>query len=124
VQFDNLPSSMPHIKGGKLRALAVAAPRRVDALPDVPTFAEVGLREVNNMAWYGLVAPPRTPDDIVRKLHDASAKVIAEPAVQRRFAEVGAYPDGGTSQQYATVIRNELALRKRIAAERKISLQE
>jgi tripartite-type tricarboxylate transporter receptor subunit TctC len=124
VQFDNLPSSMPHIKGGKLRALAVAAPQRVEALPNVPTFAEVGLRDVNNMAWYGLVAPPNTPDDIVRKLHDATAKVIAEPAVKRRFAEVGAYPDGGSSQQYATMIRNELALRKRIATERKISLQE
>jgi tripartite-type tricarboxylate transporter receptor subunit TctC len=124
VQFDNLPSSMQFIKAGKLRALAVASPKRVDALPDVPTFAEVGLAEVNNMAWYGLVAPPKTPDEIVRRLHDATVKAMADPAVKRRFAEVGAIADGGTSQQYATVIRNELALRKRIATERRISLQE
>ena len=90
----------------------------------MPTFAEAGLREVNNMAWYGLVAPAKTPDEIVRKVHDATLRVLADAAVKRRFAEVGAYPDGGTSEQYATVIRNELALRKRIATERKISLQE
>ena len=124
VQFDNLPSSLPHVQAGKLRALAVAAPRRLEVLPNVPTFAEAGLREVNNMAWYGLVAPAKTPDEIVRKVHDATLRVLADPAVKRRFAEVGAYPDGGTSEQYAAVIRNELALRKRIATERKISLQE
>ena len=124
VQFDNLPSSLPHVQAGKLRALAVAAPRRLEVLPNVPTFAEAGLREVNNMAWYGLVAPAKTPDEIVRKVRDATVRVLADAAVKRRFAEVGAYPDGGTSEQYATVIRNELALRKRIATERKISLQE
>lgn len=122
-QFDNLPSSMPHIQAGKLRALAVAAPKRVEGLPDVPTFAEEGLKDNNNMAWYGLVAPANTPPAIINRLHDAAVKALQDPAAKRRLIESGAYPDGNTPQQFSAQIKRELELRKKIAQEQHITLE-
>lgn len=122
VQFDNLPSSMPHIQSGALRALAVAAPKRLEALRDVPTFAEMGLADVNNMAWYGLVAPAKTPDEVIAKVHAAAVKTLEDPAVRKRLTDSGAFPDAGTPQQFAALIKRELELRRRIAQERKITL--
>ena len=121
-QFDNLPSSMPHIQSGKLRALAVAAPKRVEGLPDVPTFAEEGLKDVNNMAWYGLVAPAHTPPAIVAKIHDAAIKALRDPNVKRRLADSGAYTDGNTPEQFAAQIKRELELRRKIAHDQHITL--
>ncbi|CAG9172660.1 hypothetical protein LMG23992_02292 [Cupriavidus laharis] len=123
VQFDNLPSSMPFIQAGKLRALAVAAPKRVEGLPDVPTFAEAGMKDMNNMAWYGLVAPANTPAAIIARVHDAAVKALQDPAVKRRLADSGAYPDGNTSAQYAAQIKRELDLRKKIAHDQNITLE-
>ena len=122
VQIDNLPSSMPHIQAGSLRALAIAAPKRLEALPNVPTFAEVDLAPVNNMAWYGLVAPAKVPEEVVAKVHAAAAKALADPGVRKRLQETGAFIDGGSPQQFAELIRRELDLRKRIASERNIKL--
>jgi len=123
AQFDNLPSSMPFIQAGKLRALAVAAPKRVEGLPDVPTFAEAGMKDMNNMAWYGLVAPANTPAAIVTRVHDAAVKALQDPAVKRRLADSGAYTDGNTSAQYAAQIKRELDLRKKIAVDQNITLE-
>ncbi|MBP0620478.1 tripartite tricarboxylate transporter substrate binding protein BugE [Cupriavidus consociatus] len=123
AQFDNLPSSMPHIQAGKLRALAVAAPKRVEGLPDVPTFAEAGMKDMNNMAWYGLVAPAGTPAAIITRVHDAAVKALQDPNVKRRLAESGAYTDGNTSAQYAAQIKRELDLRKKIAHDQNITLE-
>src|SRR5690606_17491033 len=93
AQFDNLPSSYAHIQAGKLRALAVAAPARVAGMPDVPTFAEAGLPAMNNMAWYGLVAPAGVPADIVARVHDAAAKALQDPAIRQRLQDRGALVD-------------------------------
>jgi len=123
AQFDNLPSSMPHIQAGKLRALAVAAPKRVEGLPDVPTFAEAGMKDMNNMAWYGLVAPAGTPAAIITRVHDAAVKALQDPNTKRRLAESGAYTDGNTSAQYAAQIKRELDLRKKIAHDQNITLE-
>ncbi|MCD0505736.1 Bug family tripartite tricarboxylate transporter substrate binding protein [Bordetella petrii] len=122
AQFDNLPSSFAHIQAGKLRALAVAAPERVAGMPDVPTFKEAGLAEMNNMAWYGLVAPAGVPPEVVKRVHDAAAKALQDPAIRQRLMERGSLVDGGTPEQYAALIRRELELRTRIAKEQKISL--
>ena len=124
AQFDNLPSSMPHIQGGKLRALAIASPQRLPALPDVPTFAEEGLPEVNNVAWYGIVGPAGTPPAVVKRIHDAAVKALQIPAVRDRLIESGSLIDGNTPEQYAAQIVKELALRKRIAKEQNIQLVE
>ncbi|MBO4120067.1 tripartite tricarboxylate transporter substrate binding protein BugE [Cupriavidus gilardii] len=122
ILFDNLPSSLPFIQGGKLRALAVAAPKRVPTLPNVPTFAELGLAEVNDSSWFGLIAPANLPADIQTRLHDAAVKVLAMPEVKEKFEKLGATPVGDTPAQFATQIKNEVAKNKRIAAAAKISM--
>jgi tripartite-type tricarboxylate transporter receptor subunit TctC len=106
--FDNLPSSLPHIKDGKLRAIAVSWPKRLEALPNVPTFGELGLPQVNGPAWYGLVAPAKTPDDIIRKLNAATVKVLALPAVQEKIRASGSETVGNTPAEYAAEIKTEL----------------
>ncbi len=107
VIVDNLPSSMPHILAGKLRALAVAWPRRLEQLPNVPTFAEAGLKEVNDPAWYGLVAPARTPEAIRTRLRDAAVTAMQDRELQQRFRANGAEPLGNTPAEYAAQIKRE-----------------
>ena len=122
AQFDNLPSSLPHIRSGKLRALAVMADKRVESLPEVPTFAEVGLKEVNNMAWYGLIGPANLPRDVVQKVHAAAVKTLADPEIRKRLADGGSFVDGGTPEQFAQLIQRELALRRDIVKKQNIKL--
>lgn len=124
AQFDNLPSSMPHIKAGTLRALAIASPQRLPSLPDVPTFAEEGLVQVNNVAWYGLVAPAGTSPDVVSRVHDAAVRALKDPAIRARLLETGSLIDGNTPEQYAAQIKRELDLRKKIAKDQNIQLTE
>ena len=122
AQFDNLPSSLPHIRSGKLRALAVMADKRVESLPEVPTFAEIGLKDVNNMAWYGLVGPANLPRDVVQKVQAAAVKTLADPEVRKRLADGGSFVDGGTPEQFAQLIQRELALRRDIVKKQNIKL--
>src|SRR3546814_1086203 len=75
VLYDNLPSSLPHVQAGKLVALAVASPKRVAALPDVPTFAEAGLAAVNDSSWFGLIGPAKLPKPVLDKLYAAVVQV-------------------------------------------------
>jgi len=112
--FDNLPSSLPHIQSGKLRALAVASDKRISALPNVPTFAEAGLPLVNDSAWFGLVGPRQLAPDIVRRLNEAASRVLAQPEVMRRLDGVTAIPIGGSSDAFRQ------ALQKHIGNTRKV----
>lgn len=123
MMFDNLPSSMPYIKSGKLRALAIAWPKRLPALPDVPTFAELGLKAVNDGAWYGLVAPAGTPDAIVQRIQAEVAKVLAEPALQERLRAAGAEPAGNTPERFAADIQAERGRIKALVAKQGIKLE-
>jgi tripartite-type tricarboxylate transporter receptor subunit TctC len=122
AQIDNLPSSLPHIKAGKLKALAVMAEKRVDGLPEVPTFAEVGLKDANNMAWYGLLAPTGTPKDVSDKLRAAALRTLADPDTRKRLTDSGALIDGGTGEQFAQKIAREQALRRDIVKKQKLTL--
>ena len=122
AQFDNLPSSLPFVKSGKLKALAVMSDKRVDSLPDVPTFAEVGLKDANNMAWYGIVAPSGTPKEIVERVRAAMVKTLNDPDTRRRLAEGGSIVDGGTSEQFTQKVQRELALRRDIVKKQKLTL--
>lgn len=123
AQLDNLPSSLPFIKGAKLRALAVMSEKRVESLPDVPTFAELGLKELNNMAWYGLVGPAGLSKDIIAKVHAAAVKTLADADVKKRLAEGGSIVDGGTPEQFLQKGQRELAMRRDIVKRQKIVLE-
>ncbi len=122
IQMDNLPSSIPHIKAGRLHALAVMSDKRIPDLPDVPTFAEVGLKEANNVAWYGLVGPAGLAPEIVTKVNTAANAALKDPQVIARFAEGGSIAAGGTPQQFAQNAARELALRRDIVKKQKITL--
>ena len=100
VLFDNIPSSLPHFQTGKLRPLAVAAPNRLPQLPNVPTFAELKMPAVNDQVWYGLVAPAKTPDDIIKRLHAAALKVLAQPDVRSKLVQQTAVPIGNSPEEF------------------------
>ena len=121
--FDNLPSALPFIKEKRLTALVVAAPQRVPALPDVPTFKELGLESVNRMAYYGILAPKGTPKEIVDKLNAATKKALEDPAVKKRIEETGSFIIANTPEQFAQQIKDELAVYKQVVAKQKLKLE-
>ena len=114
MMFDNLPSSISHINSGKLRPLVVAWHKRLDVLPNVPTFAELGLKQVNDPVWYGLVAPPKTPEAIVKKLNVATVKVLSMPEVRDRLKQQGAEAVGNSPSDHAAEIKAEMEKMKSI----------
>ena len=108
VMFDNLPSALPHIKSGRLKALAVTSRTRSPALPNVPTIEEAaGLKGFDASSWFGLFAPAGTPRAIVDKVQADVAKALAQPEVRERFVAQGADPGGNTPDQFAAFIRTE-----------------
>jgi tripartite-type tricarboxylate transporter receptor subunit TctC len=109
LMFDNLPSSMPFIKTGKLRALAVTSSKPSPALPSVPTIAETGgdLANFEASSWFGILAPAGTPKEIVDKLQQEIAKALASPAVKEKLVAQGAEPVGNTPEQFAAHIQAE-----------------
>jgi tripartite-type tricarboxylate transporter receptor subunit TctC len=108
VMFDNLPSSMPHIRSGKLKALAVTSLERSVALPDVPTVEEAaGLKGFDASSWFGLLAPAGTPADIVNRLQQETAKALATPAMKEKLAAQGAIASGNTPTEFARFIDAE-----------------
>ncbi len=110
VMFDNLPSAMPHIKAGKLKALAVTSGQRSGALPDLPTVAEAGgpaLKTYEASSWFGLLAPAGTPADIVSRVQAETAKALATPALKERLLSQGAIPSGNTPAEFAKFIDAE-----------------
>lgn len=123
VLFDNLPASLPHIKAGRLRAMAVAWPMRVPLLPQVPTFAEVGLPVLNGPAWFGLVAPAGTPAGVVKRLQEAVAAAVVRPNVRERIEELGAVALGNSPDAFAQDLKAELIKWRAVATSRRISLE-
>jgi tripartite-type tricarboxylate transporter receptor subunit TctC len=111
VMFDNLPSAMQQIKGGKLTALGVTSAKRSAALPDVPTVEEAGgpaLKGFEASSWFGLLAPAGTPPEIINRIQQDVAKAIKMPEVNERLLAQGAIPSGNTPQQFAALIDAEL----------------
>ena len=107
VMFDNMPSAIPHVKAGKLRALAVTTAKRSPALPDVPTIAEAGVPGYEATSWFGLLAPAGTPAPVVAKLNASILKALADPEVKKKLAEQGAEPHGEKPEQFAAFIESE-----------------
>lgn len=109
VMFDNLPSSMPQIKGGKLRAFAVTSAQRSAAMPDLPTIEEAAkLKGFDASSWFGLLAPAGTPADVVLKLQQETAKALNSPAIKEKLLAQGAIPSGNSPQEFAKFIDSEI----------------
>ena len=110
VMFDNLPSAMPHIQSGGLKAFAVTSAVRSSALPDTPTVAEAGaLAGFEASSWFGLLAPAGTPPEVVNRLQQETAKALNLPAVKERLVAQGAIPSGNTPQDFSKLIEAEIA---------------
>ncbi len=108
VMFDNAPSAIPHIRAGKLRALAVTSSKRSAALPDVPTLDEAGLKGFEASSWFGVLAPAGTPKDLVAKLSAEIQRGIASAEMQEKFKAQGAIPVGGSPEAFAAHIQAEI----------------
>ena len=107
MKFDSGLASVPHIRSGRIRALGVAAPRRLPQIPDVPTLNEAGLKDFNAGSWYGLMAPAGTPRDIIEKLHAEIVKALKQPELQQRINDLGADVIGNTPAEFSAQIVRE-----------------
>jgi len=112
--LDNMVTLVPHVKSGKLRALAVTSKQRVSTFPDVPTVAESGLPGFETGTWYGIAAPAGTPPDIVDKLQREIVRILALPEITEKFVQQGLYPVGNTPAEFARYIEAERAKAGRI----------
>ena len=121
--FDNLPSALPFIKENRLVPIVVAAPERVAALPNVPTFKELGLEPVNRMAYYGIVGPKGLPKEVVDKVNAAVRKALQDPAVKKRIEETGSIIVGNAADEFAARIKAEYAVYKDVVAKQKLTLE-
>ena len=123
MMFDTVPPSLPHIKSGKLRPLAVTTAKRSAALPDVPTLSEAALPGFEVTTWFGALAPAKTPPEIVTRLNGAIVKILAMPDVQKRLLEAGAEPVGSTAEEMAARIRREIEGYGKIVRQANITVQ-
>jgi tripartite-type tricarboxylate transporter receptor subunit TctC len=105
--FDSLITSLPHIKAGKLRALAVTSANRNQLIPEVPTFAEVGVENVSMQAWYGIHVPSKTPRDAVDRLAREIAAFTSAPAMRKQFADQGLELVSSSPADYAKFLDAE-----------------
>jgi tripartite-type tricarboxylate transporter receptor subunit TctC len=107
--FIGIPAALPHIKTGRLRALALVAPQRSPALPDVPTVVEAGLKDFELTTWYGVLAPAGTPRPIVMRLNAELVKIMHAPDVKERLAGIATDPQTSTPEEFAAYIKQEIA---------------
>lgn len=108
VAVDNIATAIPHMKSGKLRAIAVTTARRSSAAPDVPTFDEQGLKGYELSSWQAVFAPAGTPQPIIERLHAEIAKYLKTPEIQKRFGDMGLDPSGMAPQELAAVIKSDV----------------
>ncbi|HEX6006543.1 MAG TPA: tripartite tricarboxylate transporter substrate binding protein [Burkholderiales bacterium] len=107
--FSGVPALVPHIQSGRLRAVAIGSLKRFQAIPEVPTFDESGVKGYEATTWFGLMAPVRTPKDIVARLNSEVTKIIASPEITKRFINDGLEPIGNSQAEFAQFIRDEIA---------------
>lgn len=109
IMFDNLTSSIVHIRSGRLRALAITTSTRYPGLPDLPTVAESGVPGYEASAWFGVVVPAGTSREVITRLNTEINRAITQPEIKERFAQQGAIAAPGTQEDFGTWIRNEIA---------------
>lgn len=120
VMFNTVAVLQPHIKAGKLRALAVAGKTRSPVVPDVPTISESGLPGFSSIGWYGVVAPANTPADVVAKLSDAITKIMARPEIKSRMLSMGNEPVAMSTAAFDSFIREEIPRWAKVIKDAKI----
>lgn len=123
ILFDNVPSSMSQIQAGNLRALAVAWPQRVEGLNDVPTLAEEGYPQLNQPAWYGLLAPTGTPQEIIDRLQEAAAEALKKPQIIEALQKQGAAPSGNTPEEFGKEIQEQYEWAHEVVKKGNITLE-
>ncbi|QJY32564.1 tripartite tricarboxylate transporter substrate binding protein BugE [Diaphorobacter sp. JS3050] len=123
IIFDNLPSALPFIKSGKLVPIVVSAPQRVAALPNVPTFKEVGLEPVNRMAYYGILGPKNLPKEVVDKINGGVKKALEDAAVRKRIEDTDSIIVANTPEQFAEQIKAEFGVYKQVVQKQKLTLE-
>lgn len=121
--FDNLPSSINHIRSGKIRALAVTTAKRWPGAPEIPTLSEAGVPGYESSAWFGLLAPAGTPQTVVDQLQRHVALILAMPDVEKLFLEQGAEPSGNTPSEFGTLIATELQKWTKVVATNGVKLE-
>jgi tripartite-type tricarboxylate transporter receptor subunit TctC len=123
IIFDNMPSALPFIKDGRLIAIVVAAPQRLPQLPNVPTFKEVGLDQVNRMAYYGIYGPKGLPKEVVDKISTAVKKTLEDPSVKKRIEDTGSLIVANSPAEFAAQIAAEFEVYKKVVALQKLTLE-
>jgi tripartite-type tricarboxylate transporter receptor subunit TctC len=109
LYISSVPTLIGHVRGGKMRALAITSSKRGDDLPEVPTVAESGVKGFEAVTWFGFVAPANTPKDIVSRLNAEIAKALQAPDVRKKLSDQGADILGGTPEQFANLIKTDIA---------------
>ena len=122
VLFDSLPTGLPHVRDGRLRALGVTSAKRTPLAPELPAIAEV-LPGFESNTWFGLYGPRGLPADVVSRVNQAANEVLAEPDLKARLAKLGIDTAGGTPAQFARMVAQDAAKWKRIVVERKITTE-
>lgn len=123
LMFQLIPGIASQVKAGRVRAIGVMAPQRSPALPDVPTMAELGAPQLMSTTWFALLAPKGTPAAVLQRVNAAANDTVADPAVRKRLADIGATPLGGTPKQLADHLTAEIERWGRIVRDAKIEVK-
>ncbi len=123
LNFDSVPPVLPHVRSGRLRALAVTSAKRFSILPDIPTVTEGGVPGFDMGTWWGLVAPAAVSKDVIARLHAETVKVLRQNDVKEKIAFAGADTVGNTPDEFGAFIRNERAKYARIVKEANIKIE-
>jgi len=117
ITFESSSATLEHVRSGNLRAIAVAMPNRIAALPDVPTFAEAGLPKFEVAGFTGLLAPANTPADVIEKLNAAYAQALTVPSVRERMASMGLSPTSSKPAEFNAFLERQIPLNAEILKE-------
>jgi tripartite-type tricarboxylate transporter receptor subunit TctC len=123
IMFSTMPSALPHVKSGKLRALGVSGPKRTAAAPEVPTIAEAGVPGFEVLNWQGMTAPSKTPQAIIQKLNSALLETLKTPKVIETLTAQGLDAAGSTPEPFGELIKSEVAKYTKVVKEAKIKVE-
>jgi tripartite-type tricarboxylate transporter receptor subunit TctC len=121
IMFPSFFTALPHVKSGKLKALAIAGPKRSALMPDVPTLKEAGVDGVEVQQWYGFFAPAKTPKPIIDQLNKALNQVLADKEIEKRIEEHGADVESSTPEQFGALVKSELVKWKAVVQKAKLT---